>query len=172
MNETRLDVWRSQPESFTAETARIDADGTIVPTEGECKEGMDISYNGIWSYHPLLVSFANTSEPLFIENRSGNRASHLGVAPLFDKAIVLCRRAGFKDILLRGDTAFSITHEFDRWTDDGVRFVFGYDARKQITARADSEPEKMYRELEQRAAARDVRGYSLFLLHHQRLRAQ
>ena len=151
VNETRLEVWCAQPESFTAQTARIDADGTIVPTDGECKEGMDISYNGIWGYHPLLVSFANTGEPLFIKNRSGNRASHLGVEPLFDKAIALCRRAGFKDILLRGDTAFSLTPEFDRWTDAGVRFVFGYDARKQITARADSAPDDLYRELEQRA---------------------
>lgn len=151
VNEVRLDVWRAQPESFAAETARIDADGTLVATEGECKEGMDISYNGIWGYHPLLVSFANTNEPLYIENRSGNRASHIGVVPLFDKAIALCRRAGFKDILLRGDTAFSTTSEFDRWTDDGVRFIFGYDARKQITAWADSAPPDMYRELEQRA---------------------
>lgn len=151
VNEVRLDVWSSQPRSFTAETARIDADGTIVATEGECKEGMDISYNGIWGYHPLLVSLANTGEPLFIENRSGNRASHVGVVPLFDQAIALCRRAGFKDILLRGDTAFSITPEFDRWTNDGVRFIFGYDARKQITAWADGAPDELYRELVQRA---------------------
>jgi hypothetical protein len=151
LNETRLDVWRSQPESFTAETARIDADGTIVPTDGQCKEGMDISYNGIWGYHPLLVSFANTGEPLFIKNRSGNRTSHEGVVPLFNKAIALCRRAGFKDILLRGDTAFSITPEFDRWTDAGVRFIFGFDARKEVTAWADSAPEDLYSELERRA---------------------
>ena len=30
---------------------------------------------------------------------------------------------------LRGDTDFSLTTEFDRWDTDGVRFVFGYDAR-------------------------------------------
>jgi hypothetical protein len=151
VNEVRLNVWHRQPASFTAETARIDADGTIVATDGKCKEGMDISYNGIWGYHPLLVSLANTGEPLFIENRSGNRASHMGVVPLFDKAIALCRRAGFKDVLLRGDTAFSTTREFDRWTRDGVRFIFGYDAREQITAWADGAPDDLYRELEQRA---------------------
>jgi hypothetical protein len=151
INEVRLDVWRSQPEEFVAVTARIDADGTIVPTEGECKEGMDISYNGIWGYHPLLVSFANTREPLFIKNRSGNRASHVGVEELFDKAIVLCRRAGFTDILLRGDTAFSTTQHFDRWTADGVRFIFGYDARKTITEWAEAAPDELYHELERRA---------------------
>ncbi|HEX6096774.1 MAG TPA: hypothetical protein VF432_10660 [Thermoanaerobaculia bacterium] len=56
INETRLKVWARQAETFRSETARIDADGTIIPTTGECKEGMDISYNGIWGYSALVVS--------------------------------------------------------------------------------------------------------------------
>jgi hypothetical protein len=45
VNETRLRVWREQPAGFFEE-ALVDADGTIVETFGECKEGMDISYKG------------------------------------------------------------------------------------------------------------------------------
>ena len=63
INESRLQVWREQPDAFFAE-ALIDADGTIVETTGECKQGMDISYNGKWGYHPLLVSLANSGELL------------------------------------------------------------------------------------------------------------
>ena len=107
INETRLAVWQRCP-GLTEQTARIDGDGTLVPTTGACKEGMDISYNGIWGDHPLVVSLANTGEPLFLKNRSGNRPSHEGVIPYFDKAIALCRRAGFRDILLRGDTDFAL----------------------------------------------------------------
>lgn len=147
INEARLNVWRQQPASFTQETARIDADGTLVPTQGECKEGMDIAYNGVWGYHPLVVSLANTQEPLYLLNRSGNRPSHEGVIPLYDKAIDLCRRGGFEDILLRGDTDFSLTTEFDRWDDDNVRFVFGYDAKKNLQNLADLRPEGEYQEL-------------------------
>jgi hypothetical protein len=40
----------------------INVDGTISPTAGQCKEGMDISYNGKWGYHPLVISLANTHE--------------------------------------------------------------------------------------------------------------
>ncbi|MEX6431140.1 IS1380 family transposase, partial [Ferrimicrobium acidiphilum] len=67
--------------------------------------------------------------------------------PLYDKAIALCRKAGFKKILLRGDTDFSLTTEFDRYDADGVRFVFGYDARANMVAKATGLPEDLYHDL-------------------------
>jgi hypothetical protein len=150
INEARLNVWRQQPRSFVEQTARIDADGTLVGTDGECKEGMALSYNGVWGYHPLVVSFAATNEPLYLLNRSGNRPSAEGAAELFDKAIALCRKAGFTDILLRGDTDFSQTTQLDRWNADGVRFVFGLDARKSMVGRATALPDNDYLELVRR----------------------
>lgn len=150
VNDARLRVWKEQPAGFF-EAACIDADGTMVPTTGECKEGMDISHKGVWGYHPLVVSLANTREPLYIFNRGGNRPSHEGAPWLFDSAIALCRRAGFKKILLRGDTDFSLTEHFDGWDATGVRFVFGYDAKKNIKKRADGIGEEQYAELVRRA---------------------
>ena len=67
-------MWSQQPEEFFDE-AKIDADGTLVETLGECKEGMHLSYKETSGFHPLVVSLANTQEPLFLVNRGGNRPS-------------------------------------------------------------------------------------------------
>jgi hypothetical protein len=126
-DEARLKVWSRQPEEFFAE-ARIEADGTFVKTDAECKQGVDINYKREWCYHPLVLTLANTGEVLRLINRSGSRPSHEGAPALFDECIALCRAAGFKKILLRGDTDFSQTKHLDRWHKQGdVQFVFGLD---------------------------------------------
>jgi len=146
INDVRLGVWKLQPAEFF-QRAVIDADGTLAPTTGQCKAGMDISYKGQWGYHPLLVSLANTSEPLYLVNRSGNRPSSEGAAARFDQGIALCRRAGFQSILLRGDTDFTQTGELDRWDADGVEFIFGIDARANLVKIADGLPQTAWKRL-------------------------
>lgn len=146
INGVRLDVWKLQPAAFFEE-AVIDADGTLAATYGECKEGMDISYKGQWGYHPLVVSLANTGEVLYLVNRSGNRPSHEGAAEWLDKAIALCRRGGFREVRLRGDTDFTQTGELDRWDADGVKFVFGIDAMPNLVKIADELPKTAWKRL-------------------------
>jgi len=144
INLTRVRVWKQQPADFF-EQAIIDADGSIVGTDASCKQGVDISYNGIWSYHPLIVSLANTQEPLFIVNRSGNRPSHEMAASFIDQAAGLCRQAGFRSLLFRGDTDFTQTKHLDRWDDAGdIRFIFGIDARPNLVALAEALPASAY----------------------------
>ncbi len=151
INQTRVEVWKHRGNALLSQTARIDADGSLVPTTGQCKEGMDIAYEGTWGYHPLLVSLATTGEPLFIVNRSGNRPSHERAAPVFDLAIALCREAGFTDILLRGDTDFALTAAFDAWSASKVRFVFGIDASPKLIGIAQEQDDSAYQDLIRRA---------------------
>ena len=150
-NETRLKVWRQQGDAFFEE-AIIEADGTMVETTGECKQGMDINYKGQWGYHPLMISLANTGEPLYIVNRSGNRPSHEGAAEYLDKSITICRRAGFLKIKLRGDTDFTQTAYLDDWDDQGdVTFVFGIDAMPNLYKKAENLPKTAWKRLRRRS---------------------
>jgi hypothetical protein len=148
INETRLRVWAEQPDSFF-DRAILDMDGTLAETTGQCKQGMDIAYNGVWGYHPLVVSLANTAEVLSLVNRSGNRPSHENAAREVDRSLVLCLRAGFRKILLRGDTDFSQTEQLDGWNAlPKVRFIFGYNAMSNVVEIAENLPESAWRRLE------------------------
>jgi hypothetical protein len=149
INASRLRVWKKQPSSFF-DQAIVDADGTIAETTGECKEGMDMSFKGQWGYQHLVVSLANTQEVLFQDLRPGNRPSHEGAAARLDESIDLLRRAGFRSILLRGDTHFSQTAFLDRWDNDCVEFVFGIQAGQNLCETAESLPETAWRVLERK----------------------
>ena len=113
VHEVRLGVWHQQPADFFHQ-AIIDMDGFLVETTGQCKQGMDIAYDGTWGYHALVLTLANTGEVLGLVNRSANRPSSEGAAAEVDRATAVCFRGGFARVLLRGDTKFSQTEHLDR----------------------------------------------------------
>jgi hypothetical protein len=149
INAIRPGVWNAL-SAKERRKAIIDTDGTLAPTTGERKEGMGLSYTGIWSYHPLVVSLANTREALYLVNRSGNAVSHEGAVAYMDRAIALVR-GSFKEVWLRGDTDFSLTKHFDRWTEARVHFVFGIDAMKNLVDTAEGLEEQCWKPLVRRA---------------------
>lgn len=149
LNRARRNVWKEQPVEFF-ERAIIEADGTMVETSGQRKEGIGMNYKKQWGYHPLVVTLANTQEVLYVHNRSGNRPSHEHSAFYFDRSIELCRSAGFKEILLRGDTDFALTANFDRWDQAQVKFVFGYDAKPNLVDLAETLENEAWKPLRRR----------------------
>lgn len=145
-HSVRQRVWRQQPDTFF-DLATIDMDGTLVATTGQCKQGMDIAYDGTWGYHPLVLSLANTGEVLWLVNRPGNRPSHEGAAAAVDRVVAVCREGGFRKVLLRGDTDFSQSEHLDRWDAAGVQFLFGFDATPNLKAIAEDLPAQAWRPL-------------------------
>jgi hypothetical protein len=153
INRARRVVWKQQPQEFFQQPT-IEADGTMVETCGEKKEGIGMNYNGQWGYCPLVVSLAETQEVLYLANRSGNRPSHEDAAFYFDMAIDECRKAGFEKIVLRGDTDFSLTENFDRWDSGGVEFVFGMDAMPNLVEIAENLDESAWTRLQRKRQQR------------------
>ena len=135
INAVRSSLWASRGRKLLGDITYIDVDGTNVPTYGKRKRGMDISYQGIWGYHPLVISLSNTKEVLFLVNRPGNVPSHTGAAQWIDAAIDLVQPHA-KRICVRGDTDFFLTRHLDRWA-KSVDFIFGMDANAAMRSRAD-----------------------------------
>ena len=123
INRIRQRIWKVQSKAFRR-CARLYIDSTVVETGAVHKQGINMAYNGQWGYHPLIISLANTREPLYIENRPGNAYSSRNGIKWIDKSIALVQ-ACFKEVWLTGDTAFYLTKGLDKWDDQGVRFVFG-----------------------------------------------
>ncbi len=145
INSVRPRLWAGRGRDLLGPVAYLDVDGTLAATTGAKKAGMDISYKGIWGYHPLILSLANSREVLFLVNRPGNvpatpgrRVDREGDQPGVPDAPRVC---------LRGDTDFSLTAHFDDWA-ERVDFVFGMDNTSPLRARAEALDEAAWRRLE------------------------
>jgi hypothetical protein len=148
INEVRPKLWRGRGRQLLGPIAYLDTDGTIVETYGEQKNGMDISYKGVWGYAPLIITLANTKEVLYVVNRSGNATSHQGAAGWIDRAIDHVAPHAER-VCLRGDTHFSLTANFDRWSDQ-VDFLFGMQAHRAVVSRAEQLPESAWKCLQRK----------------------
>jgi hypothetical protein len=148
INAVRPKLWGGRGRDLLGSITYLDVDGTLAPTYGEKKAGMDISYKGIWGYAPLILSVANTREVLYVVNRPGNKPSHTGAAVWIDKAIDQLD-PHVERICVRGDTDFSLTKNFDRWA-ERVDFLFGMDANQALVQRAENLEEDRWQPLERK----------------------
>lgn len=132
INAVRPRLWQGRGRDLLGPVAYLDIDGTHAPTDGQRKQGIGLSYKGIWGYGPLIISLANTRETLYLVNRPANVPSHTGAAEWIDKSIELVTPHAPR-VCLRGDTDFSLTEHFDSWAAK-VDFVFGMDAMPGLRA--------------------------------------
>jgi hypothetical protein len=156
VNAVRPKLWATRGRDLLGPVAYIDIDGTIVATTGSYKQGMDISYKGIWGYAPLIVTLANTREVLYLVNRPGNAPSHQDAAEWIDKAIALVEPHAPR-VCVRGDTDFSLTEHLDRWA-DRVDFVFGMDNNATLRRIADGLDPSAWSRLHRPAAYQPATG--------------
>jgi len=100
----------------------VDLDSHIIELSGNQREGADFSYTKKWSYHPLLVTLANTGDVLAVRNRPGNAASAEGVEELLITHLPRVRQL-FPNMVVRGDSAFDQGSIRQTCVEHGARFA-------------------------------------------------
>ena len=52
LGAVRPQLWKGRGRELLGPVAYVDVDGTVAPTQGEKKAGMDMSYKGVWGVPP------------------------------------------------------------------------------------------------------------------------
>ena len=144
MNEANGRIWKISAGGKMMPRAVLDIDSSVTQTFGENKERMDISYNGKWGFHPLIVTEAETGVHVCLVNRSGNTASQDDAARWIEYSVAVVEEH-FEKIYLRGDSAFSLMNKFDEWDDAGIQFCFGTDNTANMREKAEKLPKSRWR---------------------------
>jgi hypothetical protein len=106
------------------EFALVDLDGHIKPLYGVQKEGADFSYDGRWSYQPLVVSLAGSAECLKVVNQPGSARPSDAAAQALKEVLPRVLRH-FRGAVVRGDTDFDRADVFNAAIESGAYFAIG-----------------------------------------------
>jgi Transposase DDE domain group 1 len=106
------------------ELALVDLDGHIKPLYGVHKQGADFSYDGRWSYQPLVVSLGGSGECLKVVNQPGSARSSDAAAKAVKEVLPRVKRH-FVNAIARGDTDFDRSDIFNAVIDERAYFAIG-----------------------------------------------
>jgi hypothetical protein len=129
INEVQEAVWsklarRVRRRRKKEEFALVDLDGHIKPLYGAQKEGADFSYDGRWSYQPLVVSLGGSGECLKVVNQPGSSRSSDAAAKAVREVLPQVKRH-FLNALVRGDTDFDRSDIFNAVMAEKAYFAIG-----------------------------------------------
>jgi len=162
IDEVQEQAWSQLPRPVRRrraqhELALVDLDGHIKPLYGEHKEGADFSYNGRWSYQPLVVSLAGSGECLRVVNQPGNARSSDAAAEALHVVLPRIKRH-FRNALVRGDTDFDRADVFQEVIDAHAYFAIGGRVYPNRAALAQALPESAWQPFIPRAQRGQCRG--------------
>jgi hypothetical protein len=128
-DEVQEAVWLKLPRQVRRrrkrhELALVDLDGHVKPLYGVQKEGADFSYDGRWSYQPLVVSLGLSGECLRVVNQPGSARPSDAAAKALEEVLALVRRH-FRNAIVRGDTDFDRSDVYNATIEAGAYFAIG-----------------------------------------------
>ena len=150
----RVKVWKKLPRE-KRKRATIDLDSRIREVYGECKQGADFSYDGRWSYHPLIARLAETGEWLRVVNRPGNAVSQQGALKMLAECLDLTAPY-FRERIWRGDTAFYVADLINMSVQRGAHFVVCVDTMANLVKIAEKLPPRAWKAMKWRPQEKEV----------------
>jgi len=168
IDTNRQKVWRRLARK-RRQTATVDMDSTVKEVFGQCKQGADFSYNGKWSYHPLLLTLAETHEPLRTINRPGNTASADGSGAALREVLPLLGRH-FRQVRVRGDSKFYRRENIAACEDHGAEFAFVMDGYAVLRDMAETLPNNAWQPFYDQEPRRAAGGETAKQTRHKRRR--
>jgi len=141
------------------ELALVDLDGHIKPLYGVQKEGADFSYDGRWSYQPLVVSLGGSGECLKVVNQPGNARPSDAAAKAGKEVLALVKRH-FVNAIVRGDTDFDRSDVYNAAIDEGAYFAIGGRLHQNRAALVEAIGEESWKPFVPRADRQEPSGPS------------
>ena len=154
-DEVQEAVWSKLPAKVRRhrkkhEMALVDLDGHIKPLYGVQKEGADFSYDGRWSYQPLVVTLGGSGECLKVVNQPGSARSSDAAAGAVGEVLPRVKRH-FKNAIVRGDTDFDRADVYQAVIEQGAYFAIGGRVYENRAALAERISEKRWQPFYPRA---------------------
>jgi hypothetical protein len=137
-------AWRRRYGKRKRDLALVDIDSHVHHVYGDQKEGADFTYKGGFGYHPLVISLAQTQECLRIVNRPGNVVSPDGADAALEGVVPLLKER-FRQIVVRGDSAFAQQPIYDVCDRHGLDFAMVSPCHRNFLDLADGIPERSWR---------------------------
>lgn len=142
-------VWKRRYGKQKAARAIVDLDSCVRPVYGDQKEGTDFTYQGSFGYHPLVISLAGTLECLRLINRPGNTASADGSESHLRALFPMLGRR-FKQVIVRGDSAFAKQAIFDACEEAGHGFAMVSPQQRNFASLFEALPGEAWKRYRQR----------------------
>jgi Transposase DDE domain group 1 len=117
----------------------VDVDSFVGEVCGYKKQGAAYGYTGVFGYHPILATRADTREALHIRLRKGSANTQKGIKRFCEELIARVDRAGATGVkLLRADSGFWNTKVFALLEKAGWQYSIGVRNITKIRAAVDA----------------------------------